>query len=726
MKIPATPSFDTQGADATMGLSDLVLILRRRLAVIVVVAAIVIGGVAAYTFSLTTEYTATTRLLIEPRQRQTVDMEAVMSGLPSDTNAVDTEVALLRSPSLAARVVDHLGLINDAELNAELDPEPSLFKAIFAGLLPQDQAPLSSEDQRQKVIEAFGQRLGVQRDGMTYVIRLTYRSADPERAAEISNTLADLYLVDQLEAKFDATERVNVWLSDRLSSLRDEVAAAERAVAIYRSANGLTDVGNGLLNDAQLSELNAQLILARTELAEDQARLRRVNQLLDAGDSAETVAEAVDSETISQLRSQQAQATRQRADLASRYGERHPEMIRINREISDLNDQVGAEIARIVASLRNEVAVSQERVRTLTRELNAMESRSSTDGQAMVQLRQLERDAEVVRGLYESFLQRFRETSEATTFQQADARIIAEASAPVEPSHPKTLLHLLIAIALGGMSGAAAAFLLELLDGGVKSSEEAEALFGAPVLASVPRLSGGLRRTRVDDTVIDKPFSPFAESLRTLRTGLKMSNVDKEPQVVLITSSLPAEGKTTTAIALARSAAASGVKTLLLDGDFRRGTVLSRLQIKPPAGVVEVLTRSAELDDAIMLDEASGMDVLGLKGSPGHPEALLSSKAFEELIGRLRGRYALIVIDSAPFPAVADTALLAAHADSAIFALRWRSTSRKLVAATIDKMKRARLPLAGLALCQVNPRSRRLYGEGEAAYYYKTYRKYYS
>jgi len=726
MQISATRSFEPGGPDDAIGIADLVMVLRRRLAVIIVVASLVIGAVAAYTFSLTNEYTATARLLIEPRQRQGVDMEAVLSGLPADTNAVDTEVALLRSPSLAGRVLDELNLTADPELNETLGPHSSLVGSLLGWLRADAAAPPSPEDQRHRVIEAFTERLSVQRDGMTYVIRLSYRSADPERAAEIVNTVADAYLVDQLEAKFAATERVNEWLSERLGALRDEVTATERAVAIYRRDNGLTDVESGLLNDAQLSELNAQLILARTQLAEDRARLRRVNELLDSGESAETVAEAVDSETISQLRTQQAQVARRRADLASRYGERHPEMIRINREISDLNDQINAEIDRIVASLQNEVAVSTERVRTLTGELNSMESRSSTDEQAMVQLRQLERDSEVVRGLYQSFLQRFRETSAGTTFQQADARVIAEASAPVEPSHPKTLLHLIIAVALGGMAGAAAAFVLELLENGVKSSEEAETLFGTPVLASIPRLSGPFARDRVDDIVVNKPFSPFAESLRTLRTGLKMSNLDNPPKVVLITSSLPAEGKTTTAISLARSAAASGVKTLLIDGDLRRGGILGRLNLESSAGLVEVLTGSATFDEAIVEDTATGADVLGLKTSPSHPEALLTSKAFADLIKRVKESYDLVVIDTAPFPAVADTALLAAHADSAVFALRWRSTSRKLIATTLEKIKRAKLPLAGLALCQVNPRSRRLYGEGEAAYYYKTYRKYYS
>ncbi|MGJ3230753.1 MAG: GumC family protein [Oceanicaulis sp.] len=727
MHVPKTDAFDhSGGADSMIGLSELILILRRRLALIVMVAALVIGGVAAYTFSLTNEYTATTRLLIEPRQRQAVDMDAVLSGLPSDTNAVDTEVALLRSPSLAARVVDSLELTADPELNPALDPDPSLIGALRQRLLGGETPERSPEQQREKVIQAFGERLSVQRDGLTYVIRLSFRSADPQKAAEIVNALADAYLVDQLEAKFDATERVNEWLSERLGDLRNEVAAAERAVAIYRSENGLTDVESGLLNDAQLSELNAQLILARTELAEDRARLRQVNELISSGESAETVAEAVDSETISQLRTQQAQVARRRADLASRYGERHPEMIRVNREISDLNDQIGAEIARIVASLQNEVAVSQERVRTLTGELNTLESRSNTDEQAMVQLRQLERDAEVVRGLYQSFLTRFRETSEGTTFQQADARVIAEASAPVEPSHPKSMLHLFIAVALGGMAGMGAAFLVEMLESGVKSSEEAETIFGAPVLASIPRLTGSLARKRMDGVVIEKPFSPYAESVRTLRTGLKMSNIDNEPQVVLITSSLPGEGKTTTAISLARSAAASGVKTILVDGDLRRGGILGRLRLAPEAGLIEAVTGAAPLSQAIVRDEESGADVLGMKGQPSHPEALLNSNAFSQLMADLRSRYDLIVIDAAPFPAVADTALLARQVDSAVFAVRWRSTSRKLAAATLDRIQRMKLPLAGLVLCQVNPRSRRLYGEGEAAYYYKTYRKYYS
>ncbi|MGP1274341.1 MAG: GumC family protein, partial [Caulobacterales bacterium] len=339
--------------DDLVDLRQLWRVLRRRLAVFIAVALGIFALAVLVTMQMTPQYTATASVIIDARRSQVIDIEAVLTGVGSDAAALDTEVELIRSRSLAQAVVESLDLVSDPEFNGRLR-EPSGVGALISGvtgffsaLLPSQVAESTGSPESREldqVTSAVLDRLSARRSGMTYMISISFVSEGPEKAARIANAFADAYLTSQLEAKFEATERANIWLNERLEVLREEVRTDEQAVELYRAENGLLDTGGSTLTEQQISDLNAQLAIQRAELSAAESSLRSVQAQLNQGSSLDTIGEVLRSETIRALRAQQTETSRRRSDLTSRYGPRHPEILAVEREAADLEEQVAREI----------------------------------------------------------------------------------------------------------------------------------------------------------------------------------------------------------------------------------------------------------------------------------------------------------------------------------------------------------------------------------------------
>jgi len=726
--------YSATSGDAPEPLLDLRVIvqaLRRRLGAILGVVGSATAVTLLIVFQLTPLYTATTLVLLDPREQQVVDIEAVMSGLPPDSAAVDSEVEVLRSRRLAARVVEQLDLVSDDEFNPALrQPGVGAFLNPFSWFASSEEVDPATKAQVElnQVIDAFHNGLGVGRRGLTYVIAIRFTSDDPVKAAQIANTTAELYILEQLEAKYDATKRANEWLNGRLSELRAEVRAAEEAVEIYRRDNDLVGASGLTINEQQLAELSGQLILARAELAEKEAKYRRFRQLRNNGSGADTLADVLQSPVIAQLRQQEAEVDRRRAELSSRYGERHPEMIKVNAERRDLATAIRREVTRTVANVENEVAVTRTRVASLEDSLRDLEGRSGEGGLKEVRLRELESDAEAVKNLYESFLERFKQTSEQTSLQESDARVLSGATVPTQPSYPNKPIFLAVAIVFSGLLGVGLAFLLEHLDDAFSTVRQLEEKLGLPHLASIPdvasdgKASGG---TAPFDVVLERPLSAYSEAFRALRSGITLSDVDTPPQVVMITSALPGDGKTTTAISLARAAAAAGMRTVLLDCDLRRPSVHKSFKVMPEAGLVEFLAGQASLDRILLEDEAGSVHYLPVKSGAANPPDILGSQHMKALLDGLRQEFDFIVIDSAPVLPVVDSRVLSRLVDKVVFVVKWRDTPRDAAANAVRDLTDAGADFAGVVFERLDLRKQKRYSYGDSGYYYGRYSKYY-
>lgn len=716
--------------------------LRKRLGVICGVTFGLTALVMVAVLQQTPLYTAESQILLDRQKMQVTDMQAVMSGLAPDSATVDSEVEILRSRTLAARVIEQLNLTQDPEFNGALR-EPSLLRwldpRVWIGMglslieaepAPRDEA-MRARAELDAVIGSVLSRLTVTRQRMTYVINIAFVSEDPAKAARIANSIADLYILDQLEAKFDATRQANDWLSRRLTELRQQVQDSERAVEIYRTAEGLESSVSGVtVSEQQLSELNAQLILARTSLAEAQAKYSRAQQIRRTGGTIESMADVVQSTTISQLRQKQAELARELANLASKYGARHPEIVNAEAQRRDIERQIGSEINRIVGSLENNVSVAQTRVASLEESLREVRGETGTGNQAMVQLRELEREAAANRAVYESFLNRFKETSQQQDFQTPDARVISTATPPVGPSHPRKALSLALALVLSGMLGVGLALLLEHLDNGLQTGRDVEQALGLPHLVSLPATPTEKgpdgKVLSPQDYLLVKPLSAFSESLRSLRSALQLSNVDNPPTVILFTSALPNEGKTTTSAGFARAAAASGLKVALIDCDLRHPSIHKAFGLKrPEAGLVELLAERLELSQVMVKDPKSDLDILPIATGTANPPDVLSSSQMRLLLERLRKDYDLVVLDSAPVLPVSDSRVLSRIADETVFVVRWNETPKDAAQAAIRELRLYDANIAGVVLAAVDTAAQAKYGYGDGGYYYGKYSRYY-
>lgn len=735
-------NFTSNSDSDEIDLQELLRTLWRRKSVIFSIVVLLTVLVTLIVFQIAPKYTAASNVIIDGRKNQVVDIESVMSGVSSEMGALLSEVEVIKSSSLIRRVVTDLNLAKDPEFNEELrpvpwyktlvNPETYVSRDFLVSIgLKRPEVLLSETEQAEerinRVINTVKEHMDVSIVGRSQVIAISFTSTNARKAALIANTIADQYIVDQLEAKFEATRRATSWLNDRLASLRDKVQTSEAAVQAYRESIS-NQVGQGSkLTEQQISELNSQLILAQANRAEAQARLNQVQRLLGNTADLSSAAEVLNSPLIQRLRDQEAELLRKVSELESRYGARHPAMIKARAELADLRSSIEREVRKIAQSLKNEVGVAQARVSTLQQSLNSLESKNNTQNQAEIRLRELEREANANRLLYENFLNRFKETNSQEDLQQADARIISRAEVPVDPSAPKKQLIIAVAFVGSIFLGVVLVFVLEQLDNSFRSTEQLEQLAGVPGIGMIPLLTGNLLgKTDVGRFPTHKPGSATTESVRSLRTSLMLSNVDNPPRIVGITSTVPSEGKSTLAAWLAQVTSNSGQRTLLVDCDLRRPTVHKTFGADNTHSLVELLADECTIDQAIKKDAETGLYLLPAKVTQANALDLLSSSHMQKTLIALREHFDFIVLDAPPILAVSDSKVIGLMADKMLYVVKWDSTPRGLVKAGLKESAEAGIDLAGAVLTQVNVKKHAKYGYGDYGYYYGRYKDYYA
>jgi exopolysaccharide transport family protein len=703
----------------------LLALARRRLRWFAGVGGAAFAVVLVATALTPPRYAATAQVMLDPRREKVTAIDDVLSGLPADSAVVDTEAEVLKSRALAERVVAGLALERDPEFNPEL--RPGLFAPTPAATAPE------RRKRHDRLIDGVLRRLKVRRAGLTYLIEVRFESASPHKAARIADAFADRYIEAQLDARFEATRKANKWLNGRLVRLRAEVQAAEAAVERYKTDNGLMSAQGATLTEQEISSLNQQVALGRVQQAESEARLQTARRQLAEGSTGEDVGEALGSEVVRDLRRQRAEVSRKAAELQSRYGPRHPEVLKTEGELADIDRQIQAEIRRIISNLEAQARIQRDRTGALAGSLARSRGALASNNRAAVRLRELERDAESVRTLYESFLNRFRETSAQDGVEQSDVRVVSRAQVPSAPSAPNLGLNLVLGLMLALGSGAGAAVLREAFDPGLGAAAEIEQALGVPCLAGVPTPASTLthKSARVPPPppakfVVDSPFSGFAEAFRSLRAALQRADPGGTGRVVAITSSLPAEGKTTTAVCLARAAAMAGDRVVVVDCDLRRRGLAGLIGAEPVVGLLEVLAGTATLEQALRIDTATGAALLPLARGAAGVRDVFGGPALDALLLGLRRRYDLVLLDAAPVLAVAETRTLARKADATVLLVRWRRTPRQAAEAALKLLQDDGAMVAGAVLSQIDLREQARSGYGDPGRHYRAYRSYYA
>lgn len=690
--------------------------LKRRKRIILGTTLVCLVSVLAVLLVITPRYNAQAVVQLDVRSKNVVDIESVVSGLSADESVVQSEVDILNSRHLIGKVVDTLFLTDDPEFNPSISGQ----KWIRAVLdLFGDDQPDAQEQYRMRseTITQVQKRLHIHRKPRSYTIYVNFSSESPQKAASIANTIANEYILNQLNIKFDATERANKWLSNRLNELKIKVRESEFAVQAFAEKNDLIEAAGMTINDQQLSELNSQLILARTERAQAEARLRNSK-------NASSTSEVLNSDLIQNLRAQETEVLRKKSDLSTRYGKRHPKIINVNNELRDLRNKISQEIKKIVQGLKNSVEVARSREKSLEASLNKLKGKSNVSTKARIQLAELQRERDANQTLYNAFLTRFKETSENTGFEQADARIVSPAEAPIEPSYPKKKLGLLLAGIFGLFLGTFVAFIIERFDNVVHSANELDDTTGVNHIGLIPELERG---TDFIQYVVDNLGSVFAESLRTIVAAIHFSNPDKKPKTVMVTSSVPDEGKTSFSIALATVVAKSGKKVLLIDCDLKRPSLGRFFGTKKKIpGLGDFLTQDLPVKNIVFREKQSGVDFIVTSAHTPNSQELLSSQKMAAFLKDMSKRYDLIILDSPPVMATSDSLILSDQVDTSVFVTRWAKTPKPVIKTAIAKLKAKQVAMAGTILSRVDMQKHSEYGDESYGYYYGKYKDYYA
>jgi capsular exopolysaccharide synthesis family protein len=728
---------------AEVDLRDLLRKISRRKGVLIGTVVLLMALTAIILNQIAPRYTASAQVMIEARQNRVVDIEAVVSGLPQDMETIESEIEILRSRRLAEKVIRALKLYENPEFNPPEKMPPawhrylklstyipdSLVGVIAPAEVPRAMTPEERlEQERVQVVDRFLDRLVLDRVGRSRVINIKFSANNAEVAAQVANKIADLYIVDQLEAKFEATKRATEWLSERVAALRKAVTSSENAVEVYRKQSGLIQGKGVTLATQQISELNTQLILARAKRAEAEARLQQVQNLLKSKRGVDSVAEVLASPLIQRLREEESRLIRKAAEMSQEYGDKHPKMINARAELADQRHKIQVEVNKIVENLRNQVQVARAAENELSSNLTRMEGEIAQQNRSEVQLRALEREAKANRDLYDTFLSRFKETNQQQDIQQADARIISRADVPADPSFPRMPLLYGVAFAGSVLIGIVLIMVIEHLDHGFRSTTQIEQSMGVPALGLIPMI-GGLDKLRSEpfDYIVERPVSAFGEAVRSLYTSILLSNVDSPPRTVLITSSLPNEGKTSLSISLGRLVALQSQKrVVLIDADLRRPQLHRKMGLPASPGLVEYLAGEATLDEVMRHDEKSGAQVIVAGGIPNNPTDILASDHMKSLLDELTKANDLVVLDSPPALAVSDPRVLSRLAEKTVYVVRWAETRRETALMGLKQIVDVGSDVAGVVLSMVNVRKHSRYGYGDSGTYYGQYRKYYT
>lgn len=736
---PGLVSYDLSASAANAVRRTRGMLLRHRLLIGTIVV-LGTGLAALVALRMTPLYTAETLIMVEHRKNNVMQFQDVVSDLNPDLGVLQSEVAILKSPAFAEKVVARLGLVNDPEFNAALRPESGTWTEM---LNPKNWVPtgwwnalrgdrreieLSPEEtQRNRttsVVNAVLDNLSVRPQGRSYVITVDFDSEDPRKASLIANTIAELYMVDQLDEKFKAAKRATTWLEERIGELRKEAKTTGDAVERYRSQNGLTATnGENTIVSQQLGELSTNYMLARSKRQEAESKYREVTALAASPRGVSAVGDVLGSPLIQALRQQEVELQRRIADASNRYGNKHPILQSLQSELRDLQGQIKSDVAKIVANLGNEVELSKSREEGLKASLDQLQAKQDELQQSTVGLRTLERDATTAQTMYEALLTRFQQIAAQTDIQQPDARVVSEAAIPLNPSQPNRKLIVLLAFVASATLGVLLAMLRERSEKGFRSPHQFEVATGVRSLGIVPRVPRFAGSPAA--YAVDKPLSAFAESMQSLRTTLLLANPDGREKVILFSSSVPGEGKSSIAAAFARICANSGQRTILLDCDLRRKSLHGMLGMSNARGLSEVLTGDAAPGDVIQVDRRTGLHFISTGNGAVLPQDMLGSSRMHQLLARLSMEYDRVVIDSPPVLAVSEGKLLAALADQTVFIVRWGNTNRETAMAGLKELVEAGGEVVGVLFSQVDTKRHAQYEFPDSGRYHG-YRRYYA
>lgn len=651
---------------------------------------------------------------------------------------LETQTKILHSDALALEVIRNLQLDKNPAFTGPREKKNAPQSALASSA---DMNPDSGEQAR--LLSLFSSSLKVNPIPRTRILEIHYTHSDPKLAASITNALADAYIEQNIRTKYESTMQTSDWISKQLSDLKLKTETAQEKLVRYQKEHGILGIDEKQnIITSKLDELNRQLTIAEGDRIQKEASYRM------AASNPDMLTRAEPYGVITKLQQDRGTLLTRYAELKTTFGPSYPKVIELKNQLDDIDRQIEAETKSIERRLKSDYLAAAQREKMLDSALENQKREANQLNESAIEYNLLKRDLETSRQLYEGLLQRLKEAGVSAGLKSNNIRIIDAARPPTSPSSPNIPRNLALALIVGLVGGVTLAFIQEAMDNTLRTPEQIQAISSMPSLGIIPlepQLSkgkllslksdvlGGVSASETTDeeaaktgliVLQNRPFSEMAESYRALRTSILLSSLGAPPKVILVTSPLPQEGKSTTAMNCAAALAQQGSRVLLIDADMRRPRIASALKLQAGVGLSNLLTGSAPLEDVVQaVPQVPNLFAIASGPIPPRPAELLGSDLMEQHLLALRKSFDHIIIDSPPALSVTDAVMLSSRVDSVIIVVFASRTRKEALRRVKELFTQVNARLMGVVVNGVDVRSPDhyyyYYGKryGDGAYY---------
>ena len=738
---PYGPTLETDSDAGSVSILQVRDFLGRQWRLIALVTGLSLVVGAAYLAISPSRYTAQADMIIDTKSLRWTQSELSTENRSVEDASVESEIETTKSERVAINVIRRLRLTEDPEFvgGGGRGLRQRLVSLVIPS--PQTEPEPTNDELARRALDNFKNNLRVTRLGKSYIEQIAFTSLDRQKAATIANAVADAYIEDQLQAKFDATRHASEWLEQRIGELRQQATDAYKAVQDYKAENSIIiGIDGKLASDVELDQLGIALAKARADTSQARAKVDRISRVLEQRSEKEkfnipdpVVTDALSNPVITRLRQQFLDDQNKESEWSNRYGPDHQAAKNLRAEMAALHRAIWDEISRIAESYKSELQIAKSQEESIDKRMIEVFQKSGAMRQSQVHLRELETAANSYRGIYETFLSRFTQTVQQQSFPSTEARIVTIASPPRSPSSPKINLTLALAALCGLGLGVMSAFVREQMNRQIHTRAQLETLLGTTCLAVLPafkqkRLIGKLKSTQNSGAFRHisevAPFSATAEALRYIKVAIDLHPTGGK--VVGIISALPGEGKTTIATGFASFVAKSGARTLLVDADLRNPTMTRTLGYSGIPGLLDMVADKSDFCDLVVTDSRFKFDFLpsSTQIKPTNSSDILNSPAMKDMLRRAKSDYDYILVDLPPVLPVVDVKAAAHLFDAFVLVVEWGSTSAEEILKAINTSPILSERLLGAVLNKADEAvMRRIEGYSDRSYTYYTNEK---
>ncbi|MCK8131496.1 polysaccharide biosynthesis tyrosine autokinase [Pseudoalteromonas sp. 2CM28B] len=661
--------------------------------------------------TLVPKYNATATLLIESEQTKAVSFDEIYGLDSTKKEYYLTQFEVIKSNSIAREVItklnlkDHTDFIGKPSLTGELK---GMIKQLLPFLNKKEGSVITEEEQAERemlgLLAAFKSRLTVSPIRKTQLVQVSFESSDPKLAALVANTVGEVYIESQMRAKMGITQQASSWLNTRLSELRIQLDSSEVRLQAYREEQKLVDIeGIAGLVTQELEQTSKQLVDARAT----KNNLESINRVINeyGNDNIEllgSMPEITSHRVVQDVKREVVLVERKVSELSEVYGPKHPKMISAKSELATVKTNLNKQIKGLITGIEKELNRTTRTVNALERDLAKIRAEYQDITRKETQYNQLKREVETNRNIFNTFLSRSKETEVTSDFSSAAARFTDRAYAPKDPSKPNKKLIVILAFVASFGFAVVMTFVFDALNDTVKNKNDVENKLAQRMLGLLPHVAVPKKSFFPIHAYLEDTYRRFAESVRTLRTSLLLTHLDRAHQVIAVTSTSPGEGKTTTSANLAMSLAQMG-NVLLIDGDLRKPTLAKRFDIPVfHPGLSNLMMGTDKLAECVHVDTQSGVTIMPSGQIPSNPLELLSSPRFAELLSELKAQYDHIIVDTPPTQAVSDALVIAQSVDSVVYVVKSDITRIKPITAGLERLFEVKAHVAGVVLNKVD------------------------